>query len=185
MGAQPPTRGQPRVYPAMSGHSNGVRALTATSEGGDKWITRHTRRPAWHRTRTRSTRSRPSSPDCRPSSTVCPTTSGTPRRSSSRSTRAFRTGRVFELAGHFDISIGLTRMLIAERAGRPARPRPGQLLHLPALRGRAGRLRLRLHDGRGQDAGPDAGRPARDVRQDDRGVPGDRRRTRSAPATTR
>ena len=45
---------------------------------------------------------------------------------------------VFELAGHFDIAIGLTRMLIAEPRGRPARPGPDQLLHQPALGDRPG-----------------------------------------------
>ena len=61
---------------------------------------------------------------------------------------------LFEFAGHFDISIGLAAMLVdGSRPGRPGRARPSKLLHLPAFRGRAGRLRLRLHDGRGEDAG--------------------------------
>jgi len=56
---------------------------------------------------------------------------------------------VFELTGYFDISIGLTVMLMAEP--RPGRSRPHQLLHLSPLRGRPGRLRLRLQDGGGQN----------------------------------
>jgi hypothetical protein len=39
---------------------------------------------------------------------------------------------LFELAGHFDISIGLARMLMADPPAGPARPRPRELLHLLA-----------------------------------------------------
>jgi hypothetical protein len=111
---------------------------------------------------------------------------------------------VFELAGHFDISISLTRMLIAGRdtsqsaqwpcvkevsdlrcsdeqgkrdAHRdlhhkiapyrplrqrhwPAGPGPDQFLHQSAVGDRAGRLRLRLQNGAGQNARRHAGRAA-------------------------
>ncbi len=54
---------------------------------------------------------------------------------------------VFELAGHFDISIGLTRMLIAAPEQYAAGQGPDQLLHQPAVGDGAGRLLLCLRDG--------------------------------------
>jgi hypothetical protein len=70
---------------------------------------------------------------------------------------------VFELAGHFDISIGLTRMLVADNTAGQVGPGPDQLLYFFALRGGAGRLRLCVHDGRGQDARADAWRADGDL----------------------
>ena len=55
---------------------------------------------------------------------------------------------MFELAGHFDISIGLTRMLVADNTAGQI-DGIGQLLYLLALEGGAERLRLCVHDGRG------------------------------------
>ncbi len=72
---------------------------------------------------------------------------------------------LFELAGHSDISIGLTSMLIADPSPG-SRSATGSVSSSSRDQRSAGILRLRLHDGRRQDACADAGCPARDVRQD-------------------
>jgi hypothetical protein len=54
---------------------------------------------------------------------------------------------LFELAGHLDISIGLTRMLISSQQDGQVGRGPGQLLHLLPRGARPDRLRLRLHHG--------------------------------------
>ena len=79
---------------------------------------------------------------------------------------------IFELAGHVDIAIGVTRMLIAsQQDGQVGRDR-GQLFRLPPRASRPGVLRLRLHHGGGQVAGADGRRAGRNLHPDHRGGPG-------------
>jgi hypothetical protein len=60
-----------------------------------------------------------------------------------------RRGAVFELAGHFDIAIGLTRMLIAGREDvKAARDRTGFFIN---PRWETGPVLRRLRHGRGED----------------------------------
>ena len=62
---------------------------------------------------------------------------------------------IFELAGHLDIAIGVTRMLIAsQQDGQVGRDRVSFFI-FPPRAGRPGLLRPRLHHGGGQVAGAD------------------------------
>ena len=103
-------------------------------------------------------------------SRTSPKTSGEWTRCSNRSNSVRPRWTVFELAGHMDISIGLTRMVIAART-TASRGVTRSASSSSRARRSPGGLRLRLHDGRGQDAGRHAGRARRDVRQVDLGVP--------------
>ena len=92
---------------------------------------------------------------------------------------------VFELAGHFDISIGLTRMLIASQEdGQPGRDQVSFFIFprsevAPVVYDYAYTMV------EGKTPGRHAGGARRDVRQVDLGVAGHCRPRPSVPATTR
>jgi hypothetical protein len=77
---------------------------------------------------------------------------------------------VFELAGHFDISIGLTSMLIDSPSDEQVGRDRVSFFIVPTVGSGARRLLVRLHDGRGEDPGGDAGCTPRDLHEGGRRV---------------